>query len=221
MRDFARPGMFVSFEGGEGTGKSTQILRLAERLSRAGVDPVVTREPGGSEGAERIRALLLAGGEKRLDSLAETLLFFAARADHIARLVAPERARGAWVLCDRFSDSTRVYQGYLGQVPFETLDRLELIVVGDHRPDLTLLLDLPAALGLDRARQRRGAAPSDGFEAETLDFHERIREAFLDLSRRESDRIVVIDASGDEDAIAERIWQAVLSRSAAHGFDRA
>ncbi|AWN49412.1 dTMP kinase [Methylobacterium terrae] len=215
-----RPGCFITFEGGEGAGKSTQIARLAAWL-RAGADGraearevVTTREPGGSPRAERIRSAVLSGVAKPYGPFAEALLFAAARLDHLSTLIRPSLARGAVVLCDRFSDSTRAYQGAAGGVEPETLAALERVVVGATRPDLTLILDLPAEIGLARARQRDRAAARgpDRFEAEALGFHQRLRAAFLAIAEAEPARCAVIDAQGTPDAVAQAIRAAVAER---------
>jgi dTMP kinase len=209
----ARPrGRFITLEGGEGTGKSTQAKRLVERLAQKGLQAHATREPGGTPGAERIRALLLDPDHGRFAPATESLLFYAARSEHLDRLIRPALARGEWVVCDRFSDSTRAYQGVLGAVPIAMIENLELMVVGRDRPDLTLILDLDAEMGLARAAARRGAAASDGFEKESIDFHRKLRQAFLDLARREAARCVVIDASQLLDAVSDAIWSAVMER---------
>ena len=210
-----RPGCFITFEGGEGAGKSTQIARAAAWL-RAGADAprevVTTREPGGSPRAERIRGAVLSGVAKPYGPFAEALLFAAARLDHLATLIRPSLARGAIVLCDRFSDSTRAYQGAAGGVDAETLAALERVVVGATRPDLTLILDLPPEIGLARARQRDRAQGPDRFEAEALGFHQRLRAAFLAIAAAEPARCVVIDAQGAPDAVAQAIRAAVAAR---------
>jgi dTMP kinase len=207
-------GRFITFEGGEGAGKSTQIGRLARRLEARGVTVVTTREPGGSERAERIRGTLLAGGAKPLGRLAEALLFSAARLDHLEAKVRPALARGAFVLSDRFADSTRAYQGLDGGLEPGVIASLERVVVDATRPDLTFILDLPAELGLARASARREtrAEAADRFEAEATGFHERLREAFLDIARREPERCLVIDATDEADVVEERIWAAVEER---------
>ena len=212
-------GRFITFEGGEGAGKSTQIERLARRLEGRGVEVVTTREPGGSERAERIRAALLAGGAKPLGRLAEALLFSAARHDHLEAKIRPALARGAFVLSDRFADSTRAYQGGGGEEGLDPklLAGLERLVVDATRPDLTLILDVPVKIGLARAAVRRQsrAEDVDRFEAEDMRFHERLREAFLAIAREEPQRCVVIDASAGPDAVEERVWAAVEARFAA------
>jgi len=202
-------GRFITFEGGEGAGKSTQVRRLAERLKGRG-EMVITREPGGSPGAEAIRALLVSGPVERWSPVTETLLMYAARRDHIERVIAPALARGAWVLCDRFHDSTRAYQGAAGGAPQALIQALEAEVVGAVLPDLTLILDLPVEAGLARAA---GRGEGEGrFEAKGLAFHQRLRAAYLDIAAREPDRCRVIDADGTIDHIAARIDAAVAAR---------
>jgi dTMP kinase len=205
-------GRFITFEGGEGTGKSTQAKQLAQRLKSQGIPVSLTREPGGSPGAEAIRHVLLSGVAKALGAYTEAFLFAAARDDHLRQTIRPELRRGHWVISDRFADSTRVYQGALGNVEPWLIRRLEKITVGDTRPDLTLILDLPAKIGLERAAQRRGAGEGDRFEAEALDFHERLREAYRKLAEREPDRCAVIDASPDPGSVGAAIWALVCAR---------
>jgi dTMP kinase len=207
-------GLFVTFEGGEGAGKSTQIQRLRQRLEVLGWQVVATREPGGSPLAESIREFLLGGEGRRFGPLAETMLFTAARADHVARTIRPAIERGAVVLCDRFADSTRVYQGALGAVPEATIEALEGIAMGALKPDLTVILDVPAELGLSRAEGRRrelGQGP-DRFEEESLAFHSRIREAFLAVAAAEPERCAVVDADGTPDEVEARVWASVQTR---------
>jgi dTMP kinase len=199
-------GRFVSFEGGEGSGKSTQIKRLAERLNAARLPNIVTREPGGSVGAEIMRHLVLSGMGKLLGPDAETLLFAAARDDHVKTIIEPALAQGTWVLCDRFSDSTRAYQGKLGNVSSTVLDAMQRVTIGDLKPDLTFILDVPAEVGLTRAAHRRGSGAPDRFESEDLKFHERLREAYRQIAAEEPQRCVVIDATVDLDSVAARIW---------------
>lgn len=208
----AGPARFITLEGGEGTGKSTQSRRLAQALGSVGIETIVTREPGGSPGAEAIRTLILTGGEFGFGALAEALLFSAARADHLDRTIRPALARGAWVICDRFADSTRAYQGALGRAEPGALDSLESLVVGATRPALTLVLDLDAETGLARAGARRGAAQADRFEAEGLSFHRRLRDAFRAIAAADAGRCVLIDASGTEDEVAAAILDAVRAR---------
>lgn len=211
-------GFFITFEGGEGAGKSTQVERLSARLREAGRETVVTREPGGSPRAERIRASILAGQGKPFGPLAEALMFCAARADHVETVIRPALARGAVVVCDRFSDSTRAYQGSRGEVDEGTLRALERVVVGETRPDLTFILDVPAATGLARAAARReGRGDADRFEAEDTAFHERLREAFLAIARAEPARCRVVDGEREPEAIASEIWESVAARIGADG----
>ena len=216
-------GRFITFEGGEGVGKSTQVRRLAERLrglgQGGGGEVVVTREPGGSPGAEAIRALLVSGPVERWSSISETLLMYAARRDHIERVIAPALERGAWVICDRFYDSSRAYQGAAGGAPAGLIKALETDVVGDLIPDLTLILDLPVQVGLARARQRirngggkNGGGQEGRFEAKGAAFHERLRAAFLAIAENEPDRCRVIDADADIDAVTRRIGAAVEAK---------
>jgi dTMP kinase len=210
-------GRFITFEGGEGVGKSTQVRRLADRLAAFGPlvgEVALTREPGGSAGAESIRALLVNGPVERWSPVSETLLMYAARRDHIERVIAPALARGDWVICDRFHDSTRAYQGVAGGAPPSLLRALEAEVVGEIIPDLTLILDLPASVGLARA-----AARGDGegrFEAKGAAFHDSLRAAFLGIAALEPDRCAVIDADAGVEAVAEAIWQVVERRLGLH-----
>lgn len=197
-------------------GKSTQARRLAGRLQRKGVPVLCTREPGGTAFAERIRSLLLSCALPPHAALAETLLFYAARADHVEQLVIPALRQGTWVVCDRFSDSTRVYQGHAGGLEEGRIESLDGLVLGPLRPDLTFILDLPPEIGLAR-RSRRDAGDSGGetgdkYEARSLEYHARVREGFLDIARREPHRCRIIDASMDEEAVAEAIWAAARDR---------
>lgn len=205
-------GRFITFEGGEGAGKSTQVSMLADRLKSVGIDVHVTREPGGSPGAEIIRHVLLSGAAKPLGPEAEAMLFAAARDDHVVNTIRPALARGIWVICDRFSDSTRVYQGVLGQVDQRLIRRLEQLTVGHTRPDLTLILDLPAQEGLARAARRRGETAPDRFESETLEFHEKLRDAYRQIALDEPARCVVINATAPRSSVARMIWDAVSER---------
>lgn len=208
-------GRFITFEGGEGTGKSTQLRRLAGRLEAAGREVVTTREPGGSPGAETIRGLLVTGDADRWSAMTETLLMYAARRDHVERVIRPALERGAWVVCDRFADSTRAYQGAAGGVDPAFITALEHHVLADVRPDLTLVLDLPPEAGLARAADRAGAETR--FESKGAAFHARLRDAFLEIARAEPERCAVIDAEGSIEAIEVRIWSAVEDRLAVHG----
>lgn len=205
-------GRFISLEGGEGTGKSTQARRLADALRARGIETVLTREPGGSPGAEQIRKLVVEGEGGRWTPITETLLVYAARADHVARTIGPALARGAWVITDRFNDSTFAYQGGGRGVPRETIRRIDAAVLDDFKPDLTLILDLPVDVGLARAGARGGAETR--FESLGTDFHERMRAAFLDIARKQPDRCRLIDAASDEASVAAAIWDAVQARFA-------
>jgi dTMP kinase len=207
-------GRFITFEGGEGTGKSTHTKLLAEHLRTAGLDIVLTREPGGSPGAEIIRHVILSGAAKPLGPEAETMLFASARDDHLRTTIRPALARGAWVICDRFADSTRVYQGIVGAVDPRLIGELERITVGNTVPDLTFVLDVPAEEGLARARKRRAGAGADRFEGEDLAFHERLREGFRTLAGSEPRRCVLIDATAPRETVAEEIWKVVQQRLA-------
>ncbi|MEW6122676.1 MAG: dTMP kinase [Pseudomonadota bacterium] len=208
----ARRGRFITLEGGEGSGKSTQAKRLAEWLRGHGIDVVLTREPGGSPGAEMVRAALLGGAVKPYGPDVEALLFAAARADHVDRTIEPALARGQWVICDRFIDSTRVYQGAVGQVETPLLNALERVAVGSVRPDLTLLLDISPEAGLARAAARAHGQAGDRFEAEGIAFHHAVRMAFLDLARADPARCAVIDAAQKPDLVAVRILKEVRAR---------
>lgn len=205
-------GRFITFEGGEGTGKSTQAALLAQQLRALAISVVVTREPGGSPGAEILRHVLLSGVAKPLGPDAEALLFAAARADHVATTVKPALDRGKWVICDRYVDSTRVYQGVLGNVDPRIIRALERLTAGDTMPDLTFILDVPARLGLERAARRRGAAEADRFETETLNFHMKLRKAYKELAKLHPERCVVIDARASKKEVAEHIWTVVNDR---------
>lgn len=203
-------GRFITLEGGEGAGKSTQASRLAGVLRASGAEVVLTREPGGSPGAEEIRALLVDGDVARWDAITETLLHFAARRDHLLNTIAPALDRGAWVISDRFVDSTVAYQGYGHGVPLKLIDELARICIADRRPDLTLILDLPVAVGLARAN-RRGTA-EDRYERMNDEFHARVRDGFREIARREPSRCVVVDASGDVEAVHRAVVEAVTRR---------
>jgi dTMP kinase len=191
-------GRFITVEGGEGGGKSTQIALLARALEAAGHAVTMTREPGGAPGAEEIRKLIVEGAPERWDGLTEALLLSAARREHVVRTIEPALAAGRWVVCDRFADSTLAYQGYGRGIDRGALESLRAFAVGALAPDLTLILDLPVALGLERARARRG--PEQRFEAMGEAFHERLRQGFLAIAAAEPQRCVVLDATG---AIAE------------------
>lgn len=205
-------GRFITFEGGEGSGKSTHAQLLAQQLKSLGIDVVLTREPGGSPGAEIIRHIILSGAAKHLGAEAELFLFAAARDDHIRNTIAPALAAGKWVICDRFIDSTRVYQGIVGKVNPRLIRGLERIIVGKTMPDITFIMDVPADTGLSRAQRRRGAAQADRFEAEGPEFHEMLRNAFRILAREEVARCVLIDASKPKPVVFDQIWNAIRTR---------
>jgi dTMP kinase len=205
-------GRFITFEGGEGSGKSTQIKALAQRLDAAKLRAIVTREPGGSPGAEIIRHLVLSGMGKLLGADAETLLFAAARDDHVRSVIKPALNQGVWVLCDRFSDSTRAYQGSLGNVAPAVLNAMERVTIGDLKPDLTIILDVPVEVGLQRAAARRGTGAPDRFEAEDIKFHQQLRDAYRQIAAAEPQRCVLIDADADTATVAAAVWAAVRDR---------
>jgi len=207
-------GRFITFEGGEGAGKSTQLKRLVERLRDAGLEVTATREPGGSPGAEAIRELVLNGPADRWSALTETQLMYAARRDHVERVIGPALARGAWVVCDRFADSTRAYQGAGGAVDPTLIAALEDHVLGVVRPDLTLVFDLPPEAGLARAHARGGEMR---FESKGLAFHGRLREGFLAIARSEPERCVLIDATQPIETVSAQVFAIVSERLGLHG----
>ena len=204
-------GRFITFEGGEGAGKSTQIRLLAERLKNAGTTCVITREPGGTATAEAIRKMLLSGLAQQLGVDGEAVLFAAARADHVERVIRPALAAGQWVLSDRFFDSTHVYQANADPSFLDALDR---VAVGRTRPDLTVILDISAEVGIARAAARIAAAGTapDRFERDDIALHEERRRAFLEIAAAEPDRCAVVDASQSEAEVARAIWRAVDER---------
>jgi dTMP kinase len=205
-----KPGRFITLEGGEGAGKSTQVRRLIDKLANLKIAALATREPGGSPGAEDIRNLLVNGEPGRWDALTETLLMFAARADHVAKTIGPALLEGKWVVCDRFTDSTYAYQGAGRSMARETIRRIESVVLDDFKPDFTLILDLAVEEGLKRAHKR---GPNEArFEKFDTEFHERLRKGFLDIAKRNPDRCAVIDASQPEEAVAEAIWKEIARR---------
>ena len=208
-------GRFITFEGGEGVGKSTQIQRLVARLQTGGREVVATREPGGSAGAEMIRDLVLRGAADRWSPVTETLLMYAARRDHIERVIRPALARGAWVVCDRYADSTRAYQGAAGGTDPGLIAAMETYVLEEARPDLTLIFDLDPDVGVARAMDRAGAELR--FESKGAAFHQRLREAFLGIAADEPERCALIDASGSIEAVEAAVWAQVGHRLAVHG----
>jgi dTMP kinase len=210
----AERGRFITFEGGEGVGKSTQLALLAEHLRRRGVEVVATREPGGTPKAEMLRELLLSGRLAALGPLAEAALFAAARIDHVDGLIAPALRRGAWVLCDRFADSTRAYQGARGGADLQAIGLMEEAAVGEVRPDLTIILDVAPKEGLARAASRREAIGQrpDRFEAEDDAFHEELRRAFLDIAEQEPERCCVVNGAMPYEEVARAIRQLVDAR---------
>lgn len=208
-----QPGRFITFEGGEGSGKSTQARLLAERLKYAGIDTVLTREPGGSPFAEQVREFILSGRTAPHPPLAQALLFYAARADHLATMIQPALNAGRWVISDRFSDSTRAYQGAADGVPRADIEILDRLVVGPLVPALTIILDIAPEAGLSRAAERRPAGVrTDPFEARELAFHARLRQGFQAIAAMEPQRCVLIDATGPAAPIAGVVWRTVESR---------
>jgi dTMP kinase len=205
-------GKFITFEGGEGTGKSTQAAMLALRLEALGLPVQLTREPGGSPGAEVIRHVLLSGAAKPLGPEAEAMLFAAAREDHVRCTIGPALDAGKWVICDRFADSTRVYQGVLGEVDERVIKGLERVSIGDLAPELTVILDVPVEIGLRRAEARGAGAKPDRFEAENVDFHQKLRAAYCAIAAAEPRRCALIDARGNKEAVARQIWNVVGQR---------
>jgi dTMP kinase len=208
----ARRGRFITFEGGEGAGKSTQVRRLVARLEERGIEAIATREPGGSPKAEALREVLLSGGAARFGAAGEAILFSAARIDHVDNTIAPALARGAWVVSDRFADSTRAYQGTLGKLDRRLILALERIAITNTRPDLTIFLDIPSEAGLLRVSKRRNGQPPDRFEAEGIEFHANLRKAFLDIAGAEPARCVVVNALAPEDDVAASVWREVETR---------
>jgi dTMP kinase len=209
-QDLEVTGRFITLEGGEGTGKSTQIRRLAAALEKKGIAVLCTREPGGSPGAEEIRKLMVEGEPGRWDAVTETLLAYAARVDHVARTIGPALLADTWVISDRFNDSTFAYQGVGRGLARETIRRIDSAVLDDFAPDLTLILDLDVKTGLERALARSGA--ENRFEKFGAEFHKKLRQAFLDIAKRSPERCRVIDASGTEEQVAEAIFAAVSRR---------
>jgi dTMP kinase len=209
-------GFFISFEGGEGAGKSTQIRRLARKLGAKRYDIVVTREPGGSPGAEAVRHVLLSGAAEPFGPKMEAILFAAARSDHVEQVIRPAVASGRIVLCDRFVDSSRVYQGATGNLDPAFMAELERVSVNGMVPDMTLIFDIDPVEGLRRASARRGDGEADRFERENLEMHQRRRQAYLAIAEREPDRCIVIDASADPDSVEDVVTAAVFAALESH-----
>jgi dTMP kinase len=212
MQQAIEIGRFITFEGGEGAGKSTQVGILADRLSRSGRAVFVTREPGGSPAAEEIREVLLSGQVAQFGPLAESVLFAVARGDHIDNAIRVALQQGQWVICDRFIDSTRAYQGATAGVPRGLINALEKITVGALLPDVTFVLDIPVEEGLARVAARAEGQELDRFESQELMTHKRIRRGFLDIAEEEPGRCAVVDASQPEAMVAEDVWETVLQR---------
>ena len=208
--DMSNHGRFITLEGGEGAGKTTQAHRLADELRRRGLAVSVVREPGGTPGAEEIRQLLVSGGAERWDPMCEALLLFAARRDLVERVIRPALGQGTWVICDRFTDSTMAYQGYGHGLGREAVDTLQHLAVPDVAPDLTIILDLPVEDGLRRAAQRRGG--EDRFERLTAAFHERLRAGFFEIARREPERCAVVGADAPMETVSARVLDVVQRR---------
>ncbi|MEQ8389519.1 MAG: dTMP kinase [Thalassospira sp.] len=214
-----KPGLFISFEGGEGSGKSTQIRCLEKWFRGSGHDVVVTREPGGSPGAEEIRNLLLTGDPGRWDAVTEAFLMFASRRDHVERTIRPALADGKVVLCDRFADSSVAYQGYGHGLGADYIRNLWALAIGDFKPDLTLVFDLPIETGLERAGERFAnvSAAEDRFERMGTDFHQRLRDGFREIAASEPARCQVIDATGEIEVVSQRVIKAVKDSLAGQG----
>jgi len=210
-------GKFITFEGGEGSGKSTQVRLLAERLRARGLDVLLTREPGGSPFAETLRTIILDPKTPAHSALSEALLFYAARADHLDKTVRPALLSGRWVICDRFSDSTRVYQCDAGGLPLAAFHALEDVVVNPTVPDVTVILDIPVEIGLQRVEARRNEAlqtniPPDAYEKRDPAFHQKLRNSFVAIASVEPQRCMLIDANADQQAVAEAVWSGIADR---------
>ncbi|MEA2842071.1 MAG: dTMP kinase [Methylobacteriaceae bacterium] len=210
--DTARRGRFITLEGGEGAGKSTQVRLLVARLEERGIEVVATREPGGSPRAEGLRDVLLSGAAARFGPAGEAILFSAARIDHVDNKIEPALVRGAWVVSDRFADSTRAYQGILGELDRRFILALERVAIANARPDLTIVLDIPPEAGLLRVSRRRNGEPADRFEAEGIEFHAHLRNAFREIANAEPERCVIVSALAPEDEVAAAIWREVQAR---------
>ena len=210
------PARFITFEGGEGVGKSTQVKRLITRLNRSDIQAVRTREPGGTPKAEAIRAFILQGRPESWGAGAEAVLFAAARLDHVNQLIGPSLDAGKWVISDRFHDSTRAYQGLTGGVDDKLIRGLETLALNGRNPDLTIILDMDPEVAFRRVREREleGALQTTGdrFEKEDLEWHQRLRQAFLDVASRDPERCVVIPAAQGEDALEQEVWDTLTRR---------
>lgn len=207
-------GRFISFEGGEGAGKSTQVRMLSDHLVSLGYQTMLTREPGGSQLGEKIRRFLLEGKVQKYGAVAEALLFYTARYDHLEKLILPKLRQGVWVICDRFADSSRAYQGAASGVDDGVFDALDRIVVGDNQPQLTIIIDLPVELAMKRveARQIEMGGEVDRFESEDMQFHERLRAGFLKIAANNSNRCVIIDGNQSREKVEALVWQTVSER---------
>ncbi len=207
---------FLTFEGGEGVGKSTQVRHLLRRLGHCGIAAVQTREPGGTPKAEAIRSFILQGHSEPWGAGAEAVLFAAARLDHVNQLIAPNLESGRWVISDRFHDSTRAYQGLTGGVEPSLINALEELALNGHNPELTIIMDMEPENAFRRVAQRADQdgipATTDRFEKEDLDWHKKLREAFLEIAENNPERCVIISASGDEHEVAEEVWNIVTGR---------
>jgi dTMP kinase len=219
LKIYPKQKRFITFEGGEGAGKSTQVKRLVGHLQTNGHDVIATREPGGSPHAEELRRLLLEGLIAPYGPEAEALIFSAARIDHIDHLIKPAIERGAFVICDRFADSTRAYQGASGTIDPSFIRALENITIGAIRPALTFILDVPAEIGLQRAAIRRSDQNVDRFESENIQFHKELQKAFHALAQEEPERCIVLDGTLSADQLEELIWKTVQERCLTHGAD--
>jgi len=208
-------GKFISFEGGEGTGKSTQVKTLQDKLRAKGIDVILTREPGGAPGAEKIRALLLTGDPEKWVPMTEVLLFYAARVDHLQRTILPALKAGKWVITDRYADSTFAYQGAGHGIAATVIQQIHRITTDNFWPDMTILLDADPKEGLLRANNREAEISEnlreDRFEKMAGNYHQRLRKAFLEIAAENPDRFHVIPAAGSIDAVARRIWQQVTA----------
>ncbi|MEE9273361.1 MAG: dTMP kinase [Robiginitomaculum sp.] len=210
-------GKFITFEGGEGAGKTTQAKRIVEALETVGKEVVITREPGGTFGAEAIRELVISGAHERWSGMTELLLVYAARLDHVEKLIKPALERGAWVLCDRFNDSSMAYQGYARGLGAKTVKTLNNIVLGDWSPDLTIVFDIDPILAQGRVKTRGESL--NRFDTENLNFHKAIRAAFLEIAKQDTDRVKVIDAASPRDAITRQIQHLMLQKFPDIGLD--